>query len=1842
MTGVNGRKVRYFLHDITDKANRLDPEFAAALFKASVNVSSSAERLQADIAVKAASLYQGDTDNKKRTVSDSSGKTKYKNIHGLVFDPQQGYEPGMELKLSLTERERKLAMMSPDPKPNWGWVKPGEYGNPLPQPKDSFVEVTRYPVDPSTGKPMMSLGRNVEVKQLGKTIGELRPGSKLMHRAARAFGVVVDALGKFRCPPGTPAANQFTNERGENCFNVSLSQLQSLVGTMTSLLSAPNDRVTLLESMLRVGISAAEIRQAYMSGGDEGLRSLAQIYNIKNVGDKWQDASYRASIPAKIQEALGMTQGAQQRMADFQQLKRDRINALKTKYGIPDSGDEEKDLMTLLRAIRRDPDGASFADLNFYIDGTEDTHRDALIGMVAQYHGTELASRLGIDALEIERKYKDDKANGVESELTRFIDATIERDRQFRIGALEQIAYEASVNPEQYNGTSIYFDTSDRDMGPGTNAVGGPKHITFFSSPAVIGFRGETPPPGFYDMYTAVGGTTDDQWRAITGSLFNANEMNQWVSTYQTDIAASMGEGWRTFGAQVAAHETTHSNQYEAFLSWYESANPGTDIRTRNNDEIFSEFGKFLESADSATLQYVFGVDIDQLIEMRHDALAGAYGQSEQQGALDMLVAAGEGRVRPEDFNKSKNIALLETLAEIGSGVKIGLIKPTPEMEEYLDKFMPPRYVDTSLAPDGSVPNRPSRPVSSPGPVVRPPSGPVVLPAGAGRVIRPTAPSGGRTGGGGRTRVGSWSEDNTARWRDKNERLRLRRSNMMAEIRAGTVDAKQISRLFWGAEDKDSSDYTTSSAWYYLDPTESVRSKDFEVARIANEARDRILARSGFTIDDVMRWESMATSPNTTGGPRERLTPQEREDILDLALLINIERDKLEQEEKRLEQLEAQALASGNIAEARRLNEQKKAYRSARNTNFFRNAGAALNDIVDLLDNTPDAGWPFINRSTFSQGIPSYTGLNSKTVVDMSSAQDASLSPQEIARLDSIHISPPDTSMSIGSQASDNLYRSINNNSNVNGSFERYGLRPPISSNDQDIDESSSAMIALDKTAIDRDVVVEIEIDSPADGQTEIEIQAISSGLLITDDNHGRSGMASRSGAAIASRMLGSKRTSRVLQKMGLSEESSEIVAFTGEMAGAFVIGGPAAVVAIIARRGTRDLGDKGIDIAVERGWITADMGEKIRRRGLDLIAKEGLPDEISNMAEAAKERLLTEENKANARRLYDASRDRMEDVSRKGVAAVRRGAEAAREKLRRGESEVEEWPSPSMEEWSSPSVVEVLDVDKSAWFEMQIKELGQKPAPRKSTIRIVVPEGSKGRVSKDGKVALPPGKIKITGTSDDGKMEAEVVGQMSASEYMKEVENIASKLTSSDNAGVRVSAKKRLEKSKSIRKQIVLSSGNKALSEIEKLSYEKTESIVERLKSLNNGDVISPHVQVGGKLSDDSGYISEYRRSLGEAIAEIKTKLKNDVWDETEPRIREAILRASSDSLLSSISNFIRELHDGMDRRTRIPMTKSSLSKFMEDGKVLTGASDSGSINYLKKLKKEKIGVPETYELIPVEIMHTAGLQIVEQELFERGTMVGSEEFADYGRGIEVVLRAQISPRVAYSLEMGDAGKQSMPVLLEEDDYEKIEAYILGPQLEGDEKNTGIVREILNAVFGGSVDELISKKYQPFIEAFVIGEVSLNDIEHLKVPSSITGIRGRPVASSDNIGGESRIRSILVQRGASQSFINNFFSKGGMIGGGLNPKYLTYLREAEAAAEIRQRLIEMGMPEVLITNKDGIDLYSDETWITPPPSKKRGIDALREIASKEVDMMLDKVMPPKEGKTKEKALTRR
>ena len=159
------------------------------------------------------------------------------NHSGKRFDPRAKYKPGMELNL-FPNRASQSALHG---QPNFGWVEEPASMT-LAESLSKFANGPRviqevYEVD-ENGNPTKKVDgpddsdeesedddSDLKGKGLGRTLREMNPGNTLIARAAKKFGVWIDDMGKFRCPPGTPQANQFTDDMGTTCFSVSASQI---------------------------------------------------------------------------------------------------------------------------------------------------------------------------------------------------------------------------------------------------------------------------------------------------------------------------------------------------------------------------------------------------------------------------------------------------------------------------------------------------------------------------------------------------------------------------------------------------------------------------------------------------------------------------------------------------------------------------------------------------------------------------------------------------------------------------------------------------------------------------------------------------------------------------------------------------------------------------------------------------------------------------------------------------------------------------------------------------------------------------------------------------------------------------------------------------------------------------------------------------------------------------------------------------------------------------------------------------------------------------------------------------------------------------------------------------------------------------------------------------------------------------------------------------------------------------------------------------------------------------------------------------------------------------------
>lgn len=97
-------------------------------------------------------------------------------------------------------------------------------------------------------------------------------------RAARAAGVIVDDLGKLRCPPGTPNANQFTDMQMSNCMVPGAEAVQdaarSVANAVRELPNAAPEKSNRPDKLFQATVNPARYEQV----GQEMKASLLRKY----------------------------------------------------------------------------------------------------------------------------------------------------------------------------------------------------------------------------------------------------------------------------------------------------------------------------------------------------------------------------------------------------------------------------------------------------------------------------------------------------------------------------------------------------------------------------------------------------------------------------------------------------------------------------------------------------------------------------------------------------------------------------------------------------------------------------------------------------------------------------------------------------------------------------------------------------------------------------------------------------------------------------------------------------------------------------------------------------------------------------------------------------------------------------------------------------------------------------------------------------------------------------------------------------------------------------------------------------------------------------------------------------------------------------------------------------------------------------------------------------------------------------------------------------------------------------------------------------------------------------
>ena len=556
------------------------------------NMLSSEATLDADVVVKAlngsldaaAQSARGGKSTSRKKTSGTGVEEVEKEVR---FDPNGTRDPGQVLKLHVTAQDLE------NPGDNWGWVD-----RPKPQSPEKRranmqealqwrasrpkIRVRSFEQDPRTGKPILDTAQEIDIKSLGRTIKEILPGTHLAGRAARGLGLIVDADGKFRCPPGTPAANQFTDSFGTNCFKP-VAGMRSAVGRIAGSLGRHSSALFL---------------------GDPVVREK-----------KKNDLANRRAAEELAGGAIGSSRSAQRAM----KRRNKAIQRLKDKFNITAGLEMNEDMWGLLKALAENdfPDldwkgiftsvnGESMWDDGLTVKQNVEALRAKLIDDMIWFtsHQTKTSYRINRDEY-----YRGTK------EAMKLVDELVARQESAMRGVLGTMLHKAEHDPafanvkvlafrawdpiDEYGGSlQSYWGTDgevkplfgkkvDRATGRTEGFTGEGMGVEVLFNPTAMALRpfmqmgdydkdgNEIPfleriddgsrsaKPPLIEISTDGDAAEGEKWEAIHEFLLHTAKINGFVDKYAMDIsAAAHGGSLEMYAAHIAYHEFAHVKQY--------------------------------------------------------------------------------------------------------------------------------------------------------------------------------------------------------------------------------------------------------------------------------------------------------------------------------------------------------------------------------------------------------------------------------------------------------------------------------------------------------------------------------------------------------------------------------------------------------------------------------------------------------------------------------------------------------------------------------------------------------------------------------------------------------------------------------------------------------------------------------------------------------------------------------------------------------------------------------------------------------------------------------------------------------------------------------------------------------------------------------------------------------------------------------------------------------------------------------------------------------------------------------------------------------------------------------
>lgn len=415
--------------------------------------------------------------------------------------------------------------------------------------------------------------------------------------------------------------------------------------------------------------------------------------------------------------------------------------------------------------------------------------------------------------------------------------------------------------------------------------------------------------------------------------------------------------------------------------------------------------------------------------------------------------------------------------------------------------------------------------------------------------------------------------------------------------------------------------------------------------------------------------------------------------------------------------------------------------------------------------------------------------------------------------------------------------------------------------------------------------------------------------------------------------------------------------------------------------------------------------------------------------------------------------------------------------------------------------------------------------------------------------------------------------------------------------------------------------------------------AISQRVNLIDNRPPLKKSEAVARRRQWSQNFIQNLKASIGSEGVEPRNTVLSQFLAGTEIEFQAHLASMTDDELEQEILDSLSEFHAGLDTRPRVQIPHQDLTRIIGNGyKTTHQISSDHSPSPMRRAYETQIGihpdVPDDLRPASGYVMHADWLDAEDRAALEAlealpgvDPEVNFPEFMQRTRaesqrgpvhvygGVEVVLRPETAGRTFYGL--GDSlTERFVPASLESTDIDEIARPLTGGGLNAS-------RNVVEMLHGKWKGNYASRRYEndgvvrPYMEALVMGSFDASDIEHVIFPNTdsipLAALMETPSPTSSRAGldgsnGNFDRRMNIPTMGhmlEPQYWVDNenmsaenaaeavkVIKDKGLLRVSAHPNQTKGL----AAAKIKRQLDEAGI-KMIVRNKQGLDYFDPQKW---------------------------------------------